>query len=99
MAQIVRNARRWPRRSTRAASRCRAATRVLRPPTRRSPTCASRSRPEAAQTLERANIIVNKNLIPGDRPEDWDFPGGMRIGTIEVTRFGMKERRWRRSPI
>ena len=44
-----------------------------------------------AQKLERANIIVNKNLIPADRPEDWDYPGGLRIGTIEVTRFGMKE--------
>ena len=44
---------------------------------------------EVAQKLERANIIVNKNLVPGDRPEDWDFPGGIRIGTIEVTRQGM----------
>jgi glycine hydroxymethyltransferase len=46
---------------------------------------------KAAQTLERANIIVNKNLLPADRKEDWDYPGGLRIGTIEVTRFGMKE--------
>ena len=46
----------------------------------------------AAQTLERANIIVNKNLLPADRKEDWDYPGGLRIGTIEVTRFGMKEK-------
>jgi glycine hydroxymethyltransferase len=45
----------------------------------------------AAQTLERANIIVNKNLLPSDRKEDWDYPGGLRIGTIEVTRYGMKE--------
>jgi glycine hydroxymethyltransferase len=45
-----------------------------------------------AQKLERANIIVNKNLIPSDRPEDWDHPGGLRMGTIEVTRYGMKER-------
>src|SRR5579883_2685419 len=44
-----------------------------------------------AQALERANIIVNKNLIPADRPEDWDYPGGLRLGTIEVTRYGMKE--------
>jgi glycine hydroxymethyltransferase len=44
-----------------------------------------------AQKLERANIIVNKNLVPADKPEDWDFPGGLRIGTIEVTRYGMKE--------
>lgn len=47
---------------------------------------------KAAQTLERANLIVNKNLLPADRKEDWDYPGGLRIGTIEVTRFGMKER-------
>jgi glycine hydroxymethyltransferase len=47
---------------------------------------------EAARRLERANIIVNKNLIPDDRPEDWDRPGGLRMGTIEVTRLGMKER-------
>ena len=43
----------------------------------------------AANRLQEANIIVNKNLIPGDRPEDWDKPSGMRIGTIEVTRLGM----------
>jgi glycine hydroxymethyltransferase len=45
----------------------------------------------AAQKLERANIIVNKNLLPQDKPEDWDYPSGLRIGTIEVTRLGMKE--------
>ncbi|MEZ5924499.1 MAG: serine hydroxymethyltransferase [Hyphomicrobiaceae bacterium] len=44
-----------------------------------------------AQKLERAAIIVNKNLVPTDKPEDWDYPGGLRIGTIEVTRYGMKE--------
>ena len=35
--------------------------------------------------------ITNKNLIPSDRPEDWDYPSGLRIGTIEITRLGMKE--------
>jgi glycine hydroxymethyltransferase len=44
---------------------------------------------EVAQRLARANIITNKNLIPGDRPEDWDRPSGLRIGTTEVTRLGM----------
>src|SRR6185503_9199363 len=47
---------------------------------------------KVAQLLERANIIVNKNLLPADRKEDWDYPGGLRIGTIEVTRYGMGER-------
>ncbi len=46
---------------------------------------------EVARRLERANIIANKNLIPGDTPADWDRPGGLRMGTIEVTRLGMKE--------
>ena len=46
---------------------------------------------EAARRLERANIIVNKNLIPDDKPVDWDYPGGLRMGTIEVTRLGMRE--------
>lgn len=46
---------------------------------------------EAAQRLARANLITNKNLIPGDQPEDWDRPSGLRLGTIEVTRLGMRE--------
>jgi glycine hydroxymethyltransferase len=46
---------------------------------------------EVAQRLARANIITNKNLIPGDQPADWDRPGGLRLGTTEVTRFGMHE--------
>lgn len=44
-----------------------------------------------AARLAEANIITNKNLVPADRPEDWDRPGGIRIGTIEVTRLGMTE--------
>lgn len=44
---------------------------------------------EVAQRLAKANIITNKNLIPADRPEDWDHPSGLRIGTTEVTRLGM----------
>jgi glycine hydroxymethyltransferase len=46
---------------------------------------------EVAHRLARANIITNKNLVPEDRPEDWDRPSGLRIGTIEVTRLGMNE--------
>lgn len=44
-----------------------------------------------AQRLARANIITNKNLIPSDQPADWDRPGGLRLGTTEVTRLGMRE--------
>jgi len=44
-----------------------------------------------AQLLAEANIITNKNLIPDDCPEDWDSPGGLRLGTTEVTRLGMGE--------
>ncbi len=46
---------------------------------------------EVARLLEQANIITNKNLIPRDRAEQWDQPSGLRIGTTEVTRLGMKE--------
>jgi glycine hydroxymethyltransferase len=46
---------------------------------------------DVAQKLARANIITNKNLIPSDQPKDWDRPGGLRMGTIEVTRLGMRE--------
>ncbi len=46
---------------------------------------------DAAQRLARANIISNKNLLPNDRPEDWDRPSGLRLGAIELTRLGMKE--------
>ncbi len=46
---------------------------------------------EVAHLLARANIITNKNLIPTDKAEDWNRPGGLRIGTIEVTRLGMGE--------
>jgi glycine hydroxymethyltransferase len=44
-----------------------------------------------AQLLARANIITNKNLIPTDQTEDWDRPSGLRMGSIEVTRLGMRE--------
>ena len=44
-----------------------------------------------ATRLAEANIITNKNLIPADSPQDWDRPSGLRIGTTEVTRWGMNE--------
>jgi len=45
------------------------------------------------KTLERANIIINRNLLPWDIKEGRHFmhPGGIRLGTSEVTRIGMKE--------
>ncbi len=46
---------------------------------------------EVAHHLAKANIITNKNLVPGDQPADWDRPSGLRMGTIEVTRLGMNE--------
>lgn len=44
-----------------------------------------------AKELEANNIILNKNLIPGDDVDNSDNPSGIRIGTQEVTRLGMKE--------
>jgi glycine hydroxymethyltransferase len=46
---------------------------------------------DVAHRLARANIVTNKNLLPRDTPQDWDRPSGLRMGTIEVTRFGMHE--------
>ena len=46
---------------------------------------------EVAHRLAKANLITNKNLVPGDQPSDWDRPSGLRMGTIEVTRLGMHE--------
>ena len=45
------------------------------------------------EMLERANIIINRNLLPWDIKEGRHFmhPGGIRLGTSEVTRLGMKE--------
>lgn len=45
----------------------------------------------AAQTLEKANIITNKNLMPWDPQENSDNPSGMRLGVQEMTRVGMRE--------
>lgn len=46
---------------------------------------------DTAHLLARANLVTNKNLLPYDQPEDWDRPSGLRMGTIEVTRYGMRE--------
>ena len=44
-----------------------------------------------AELLERANIIINKNLLPWDDIHKPDRPSGIRLGTQELTRLGMKE--------
>ncbi len=43
--------------------------------------------------LEKANIIVNRQLIPGDikAGRNYFHPGGIRLGVSEITRLGMKE--------
>jgi glycine hydroxymethyltransferase len=43
--------------------------------------------------LEEGNIIINRNLLPWDIKEGRHFlhPGGVRLGTSEVTRLGMRE--------
>ncbi|RLG03327.1 MAG: serine hydroxymethyltransferase, partial [Thaumarchaeota archaeon] len=46
---------------------------------------------EAERLLERAHIILNRNLIPKDYrlKTDYRTPSGIRIGVQEVTRLGM----------
>ncbi|MGI0132642.1 MAG: serine hydroxymethyltransferase [Thermoplasmata archaeon] len=45
---------------------------------------------EVARRLAASGIITNKNLLPGDSSPK--KPQGVRLGTPEVTRVGMKER-------
>lgn len=44
--------------------------------------------------LEKANVILNRNLLPWDIREDRHYknPGGIRLGVSEVTRLGMEEK-------
>jgi len=44
----------------------------------------------AAKRLADAGVIANKNLLPGDKSPK--HPGGVRLGTPEVTRVGMREK-------
>jgi glycine hydroxymethyltransferase len=46
---------------------------------------------DVVEKLERANIIANKNTLPQDTGDDPQRPSGMRLGTQELTRLGMKE--------
>ncbi|MCK5476780.1 MAG: serine hydroxymethyltransferase [Candidatus Aenigmarchaeota archaeon] len=45
-----------------------------------------------AETLEKNNIILNKNFIPGEKitSENMNNPNGIRIGVQEMTRCKMK---------
>ena len=44
------------------------------------------------RALEKANIIVNRQLLPGDiqAGRHYQNPGGIRLGVSEITRLGMK---------
>lgn len=46
------------------------------------------------RALESANLIVNRQLLPGDiqAGRHYTNPGGIRIGTSEITRIGMKQK-------
>lgn len=45
---------------------------------------------EASKKLEDAGVVTNMNTIPGDT--DPMNPSGLRLGTPELTRIGMKEK-------
>ena len=48
---------------------------------------------ELEQLLEKADIILNRNLLPLDIKQGRHYwnPGGIRLGTSELTRLGMGE--------
>jgi glycine hydroxymethyltransferase len=46
---------------------------------------------KVASDLEKANIILNKNLLPYDNQHNRGDPSGLRIGFQDVTRRGFKE--------
>jgi glycine hydroxymethyltransferase len=47
---------------------------------------------ENAENLEGANIIASKQMLPYDGRDDVENPSGIRLGTQEMTRLGMKEK-------
>ncbi len=44
-----------------------------------------------AQKFEKANIILNKNLLPFENQKNKDNPSGIRVGFQDVTRRGYRE--------
>ena len=44
-----------------------------------------------AEDLEKANIILNKNLLPYDNQNNRENPSGIRLGFQDVTRRGFRE--------
>ncbi len=46
---------------------------------------------EVAEKLEKAGIVINKNLMPWDTLKDTANPSGIRLGVQELTRLGMGE--------
>ena len=48
---------------------------------------------EVEKKLESMNIIVNRQLLPGDLQAGRHYtnPGGIRLGVLELTRLGMKK--------
>ncbi len=44
-----------------------------------------------AKDMEANNIILNKNLLPWDDRNRIDDPSGIRVGSQEITRRGLKE--------
>ncbi len=46
---------------------------------------------EASVSLEKANIILNKNILAWDSDDSAANPSGLRIGVQEMTRIGMRE--------
>ena len=46
---------------------------------------------KVAESLEEANIILNKNLLPYDDQHNRENPSGIRVGFQDVTRRGFKE--------
>ncbi|MEM1556449.1 MAG: serine hydroxymethyltransferase [Candidatus Bathyarchaeia archaeon] len=46
---------------------------------------------KVAEDLERANIILNRNILPYDDQNNRENPSGLRIGFQEITRRGFTE--------